>query len=497
MVARLFGSEGYHNVFRYWWEKQLAVSKSAASLSTLLCDVFSGSVALSNTPTTTTPPARATTPPARALSSSSASTAPAQVRVLQRANSRLTTALSRMMAENERLTTISRDQALRIEEMFLKDKARALELDKRLEGVEAASALQVNLTAAELFACERKLRTATRLNDVSEARTKKLLDGMTRRHKTALASAQRAHEVALAEALDNGKRNLTSAVEEAAAEREVRQRVESDATTAAEVAAVAAAAAAAAAHTHAAALAQASEEKVVLEAALETCQQQAASGYAAFKKQYRKDWRREEASGEGLSPNKQVCLGTTAHYMQQGERREVPRATALDGGRGSKGKAGYLEKGRAVQVGSSDCAQSTKRRRSLHMNTAVARISSRRHARAEHVESDVQAQWHHHICANKSLYKQLGKTFERELPLEATCTLCNESSGLLGACYRRHLKQWGVKVASKAAVRAHHVKYHHPSCEGKLTIPDPKRPGAVTVAAWLRITNLVGVCQTP
>ena len=111
MVARLFGSEGYHNVFRYWWEKQLAVSKSAASLSTLLCDVFSGSVALSNTPTTTTPPARA-------LSSSSASTAPAQVRVLQRANSRLTTALSRMMAENERLTTISRDQALRIEEML-------------------------------------------------------------------------------------------------------------------------------------------------------------------------------------------------------------------------------------------------------------------------------------------------------------------------------------------------------------------------------------------
>ena len=175
-------------------------------------------------------------------------------------------------------------------------------------------------------------------------------------------------------------------------------------------------------------------------------------GYAGFKVWYRGEWRREEEAGSGLSPNKNVCLGITAANMERGERREVVRPTALDGGRGSKGKAGFLEKGSNILKGSSEAGRESKRIRSHEVNTSMKRIAARRDAQLQQLELDVHTQWRHHITANTSLYNQLGKSFEVVMDVEATVSMCNESSGLLGACYRRHLKQQGVKVASKAAV---------------------------------------------
>ena len=191
-------------------------------------------------------------------------------------------------------------------------------------------------------------------------------------------------------------------------------------------------------------------------------------------------------------------LGTTAHYMRVGERRAVPRHTSLEGGRGSKakGKGSILEKGSTTQIGSSDAGQEAKRLRTKSIAAAMEARATPSSATEEKAAADVFSQWKHHVKANTTLYKQLGKSFEVNMDVEATCTLANNSSGLLGAAYRRHLKSLGVRVASKAAVRAHHEKYYHPSVSGKVTRPSEKRAGKTEVAAWLRITSLIGVCQS-
>eukprot|EP00965_Chrysotila_dentata_P251923 6210362-Pleurochrysis_carterae.AAC.1 len=101
-----------------------------------------------------------------------------------------------------------------------------------------------------------------------------------------------------------------------------------------------------------------------------------------------------------------------------------------------------------------------------------------------------------HAKANPKLYKLIGSKMERKLNIEQTAAFCNETSGMLGAAMRRHLKGCGVHVASKAQVQAY-FKESWESCEtGKVTLPDPKRPGRVITGAWLRVSNLLQVIQS-
>jgi hypothetical protein len=179
MVARLFGNEGLHCSFRNWVEKELKKAKSDSALSSLLGQIFSGGQSYSRTPSSTSSVAVVSSPRNDSH------------RALQRAYTRLGNNFTRLSAENERLTVENESQAAQIREMFSLDRERAVALAGQLVGIERGCAHQVNLSAAELFACERKLRTAARLNSASGTRKKKLLDGMTRRHKVALFRARR------------------------------------------------------------------------------------------------------------------------------------------------------------------------------------------------------------------------------------------------------------------------------------------------------------------
>eukprot|EP00965_Chrysotila_dentata_P168491 5563921-Pleurochrysis_carterae.AAC.1 len=91
-----------------------------------------------------------------------------------------------------------------------------------------------------------------------------------------------------------------------------------------------------------------------------------------------------------------------------------------------------------------------------------------------------------HAKANPRLYKHMGLKLQKKLDVEQTAALCNETSGLLGAAMRRHLKSCGVKVASKADVQGY-FRDSWEECEtGKITVPDPRRSGRVVTGAWLR-----------
>ena len=156
MVARLFGNEGLHSTFRNWVEKELKIAKKDSPLSFLLGQIFSGGQSYSCTPSSTSSLAVVTNAPRNESH-----------RALQRAYTRLSNDFTRLSVENERLTVVNEAQAAQIQEMFSLDRERAVALDRKRVGIERSCALQVNLSAAELFACERKLRTAARLNSAS------------------------------------------------------------------------------------------------------------------------------------------------------------------------------------------------------------------------------------------------------------------------------------------------------------------------------------------
>ena len=522
-VARLFGIDELHVTFRNLYEKWRRVKRDVA-LEQLLSELISAPV--QRRPVALKFPMDIRGEPSQAGPSTGVFTARLKAtttseRSLKRALSRLTGEYTSLAREHEEMKKEHLADGQRIKDVLSQERVRVVELEKQLRCVKASSALEAQIAAAELWACERKLRTATRMNADASSRAMKLLDGIKRRHAVNLSATKRQFDAALHAALDDGKRNLAEAVEEVAAERTLRQRVESDllaaaatttatTTAAADLAASMAATAVAAELTlhacvaacmEAAATQAATQVEAVTEAsaAAARARELLAEGYAGFKVWYRQDWHREEAAalgGAALSPSKKCMLGITSHYMKRGEQRDVPRSTVLDGGRGSKGASSFLIKASAARKGSAAASQRTKRVRNLEMNKSVERISARPDAPSEETAADVHAQWKDHIRANTDLYKKLGKSFEVVMDVEATCTLCNDSSGLLIAAYRRHLKKLGVKVASKAAVRAHHQQYHHPSVSAKVTQPDPKRPGKTTVAAWLRIVSLEGVMQS-
>eukprot|EP00965_Chrysotila_dentata_P257206 6212807-Pleurochrysis_carterae.AAC.1 len=100
-----------------------------------------------------------------------------------------------------------------------------------------------------------------------------------------------------------------------------------------------------------------------------------------------------------------------------------------------------------------------------------------------------------HAKANPTLYKQVGLKLQQKLDVEQTAALCNETSGMLGASIRRHLKACGIDVASKADVHEYFKASWEKYETGMVTIPDPKHRGRMTTGAWLRVSNLTEVME--
>lgn len=100
-----------------------------------------------------------------------------------------------------------------------------------------------------------------------------------------------------------------------------------------------------------------------------------------------------------------------------------------------------------------------------------------------------------HKRAHGAIYKKLGLLVKATLTVEQTASICNEVSGLLGCAIRRHLKSCGINLASKAAVKAHFKKSWHEVETGTITIADPKRPGKLLTAGWLRVKDFHAVVQ--
>eukprot|EP00965_Chrysotila_dentata_P261726 6214353-Pleurochrysis_carterae.AAC.1 len=100
-----------------------------------------------------------------------------------------------------------------------------------------------------------------------------------------------------------------------------------------------------------------------------------------------------------------------------------------------------------------------------------------------------------HAKANPDLYKKLGLKLQRKLSVEQTAAFCNETSGLLGAAIRCHLKDCGMGMASKADLRSYFQESWEECETGKITVPDPKRHGRVKTGGWLRVTDLAAVIQ--
>eukprot|EP00965_Chrysotila_dentata_P260888 6214069-Pleurochrysis_carterae.AAC.3 len=84
---------------------------------------------------------------------------------------------------------------------------------------------------------------------------------------------------------------------------------------------------------------------------------------------------------------------------------------------------------------------------------------------------------------------------QRKLSVEETAAICNETSGMLGHAVRRHLKECGIDVASKAAVQSYFQESWESYETGMVTLPNPKRRGKLLTGGWLRVSNLLQVMQ--
>ena len=97
--------------------------------------------------------------------------------------------------------------------------------------------------------------------------------------------------------------------------------------------------------------------------------------------------------------------------------------------------------------------------------------------------------------SNSTLFRQVGIVTRVEMSLRDARGVRQELTGVLGNAWARHMKACGVRMPTRDACRAADKQTWHDSETGKIVLDDPKRPGKMMTAAYVRIKNLLRLIQ--